>query len=185
MRRRFSLAPLALVLLLVVTALPAHADSPEAATATLLTLDQPQPDGATDAATFLVVARLIDGSGDPIGGARVEFMVEVDFPGAGHLLFATKTTDATGRARVRYHPAWNGEHRLIGHAALTGIAVTDVVTFDVGDVGPNHVEQPRSLRPLEIHLAWVVPAAVIVLWAVLAFITVNTTFGIARPRGDG
>ncbi|MEE8422069.1 MAG: hypothetical protein V3S31_04750 [Dehalococcoidia bacterium] len=185
MRRRFSLAPVALVLLLAATSLPAHADSPKAATAPLLTLDQPQPDGPTDVATFVVVARLIDAGGEPIGGTRVEFMVEVDFPGASPLLFATKTTDATGRARVRYRPAWNGEHRLIGRAALTGVTVTDVVTFAVGEVVPNHVEQPRNLRPLEIHLAWVVPAAVVVLWAVLAFITVNTVLGIARPRGDG
>ena len=111
MRARHRLAVLLLVVLaaIVLVAPPraARADGPAAAVVELL-----DPDPSEQPDTMLITARVTDEEGQPLERQRVEFFVDVDFPGAERLGIGSKTTDATGRATIGYRPTWDGVHVL-------------------------------------------------------------------------
>lgn len=190
MMHRWTATAAALILACSLLATPQQARAQQAGASTapsLLTLRAEEADSNPETETLLLTARLVGTDAAPVDGQRITFLVEVDFPGAELLLIGSKTTDATGQARLKYLPTWTGEHRLIASAGPpgSGTAVTAMRSVQVDWLPGAYVELPRILRPLEIHLVWVVGAVVITVWLALAWIAVRTVYGITHAGGGG
>ncbi len=185
MRRWITAAALLLAATSLVHPPEARAEDPASSTAPLLTIEAAEAGNGPE--TLLLTARLVGADGAPIGGQRITFLVEVDLPGAELLLIGSKTTDATGQARLKYVPTWTGEHRLVADAGRVGSgpAVTATLSVAVDWLPGVYTELLRVLQPLEVHLTWIVGTGVIAVWLALALITVQTIYGIAHADGGG
>ncbi len=181
-RTRLAVPGAFIVALLLIVSTPriAHADSPETEASTLITLQAPGP--GESPGSLLIAALLTGEGGQPLDGQRIDFFVDVDFPGAERLYVGTKTTDATGKATIRYRPSWDGTHVVTARSqgGRAHPSATAEMSFEVSGAATTYVEAQRSLGPLRDRLPLATGALVLVVWATLAFITVRTVLGIAR-----
>ncbi len=180
MRYRSALTVLAvgLALLLLAASAPraAHADAPEA---TSLTILPPRP--AKQPGSLLVTALLTGADGEPLEGYRIEFLVDVDFPGGDPLVIGSRSTDAIGKSTIRYQPSWDGTHRLSARSQGTRAhpSATAERSIEVSGAARAYVEAPRGLELLRNRLPLVMGSVVLAIWATLAFVALRTVLGIA------
>ncbi len=180
-RSAFTILAATVALLLAATSSPraAHADAPEATTATSLAIQPPRPGKQPD--SLLITALLTGADGEPLEGYRIEFLVDVDFPGAERLVIGSKTTDATGKATIQYQPSWDGTHSLSARSqrSRTHPSATAEMSIEVSGAARTYVEAPRGLAPLRNRLPLAMGGVVLAVWATLAFVALRTVLGIA------
>lgn len=141
---------------------------------------RPLEDGA-----WQLQARVVDASGQPIGGQDVLFTVAVDFLGSRNIVLGSAQTDVAGKATLRYRPTWNGLHALAAQAvdADGTVSVTGQSSIQVDGVDPPVARDPQSLPTMR---AWAVPVAALVVaavWLLLGFLFVAAVIGVRRSRG--
>ncbi len=180
-RSALTMLAAAIALLLLATSPPpaAHADAPDATTATSLTVEPPRP--GKQPHSLLITALLTGADGEPLEGYRIEFLVDVDFPGAERLVIGSKTTDATGKATIRYQPSWDGTHSLSARSQRSGThpSATAEISIEVSGAARTYAEAPRGLEPLRKRLPLAIGGLVLAVWATLAFVALRTVLGIA------
>ena len=127
-----------------------------------------------------VAARLSTGSGEPIGGASVDFWAEVEILGTRSALLGTATTDATGVARVPIfprRPQYEIRVSFAGNELYAPVETTTVLTFPTERVEPVQITTPTSSLA---GLRTVMPRAMGIVVALLWIFFVAAVFYVVK-----
>lgn len=138
-----------------------------------------------------VAATLTTVDGSPVGGARIEFRVQVDLLGARTAYLGESMTGATGEARVPFTPRSSTqviEARFAGDqtAGLAATVGTGPVSFPESHVEQILVERPESqLSLLRSVVPRVLGIVVAGLWLFFMFVAVSLARDIRRGSRGG
>lgn len=166
--------------LLLLAPLALHSAHAQAPLAPSLELEPPQLNEQRTA--FVLTALLKDATGEPLGGERITFFVDVDFESAGPMLIGSRTTDASGRAAIRFRPTWDGEQLLSARFEGNASHLPATVNRAMEVLGSNarYVEQPRGLERVRNWLPVTAGVVLLAVWISLGSISAWTVLGIVR-----
>lgn len=135
---------------------------------------------AEEGGLVAVSVQFADADGQAYSGQEVSFFLQTDFLGQDQVLLAKGATDETGTARHSYAPTWDGTQRVVARLAETGgnQAMETTVIFDVSGLGNPYVPEPPALGRLRSWTPVIVGATVVMVWAVLAVVSIRTVRGI-------
>ncbi len=137
-----------------------------------------------------VAAILTQSDGTPIGGAEIEFRVQVELLGSRTAYLGRAMTGATGEARIPFVPratshtieAKYAGDASVGLAPATGLGA---VSFPPSRVVPMPAERPESqLATLRTVAPRVMGIVVAGLWLFFVLVTVSLVRDIRRPSRE-
>ena len=133
-----------------------------------------------------VAATLTQADGTPVGGAEVEFRVQVELLGSRTAFLGSAVTGATGEARIPFVPraiSHTVEARFAGDPSAGLAATTGVgsVSFPSDRIVPPPIDRPESaLSTLRTVVPRVMGIVVAALWIFFMVATVWVVRGVRR-----
>ena len=137
---------------------------------------------AGEDAAWILTAQVDDASGNPVGGANVDFSVQATFLGSDQTVaIGSAVTDTSGAATINYVPTWNGHQVLTATATGTSV-VSAPAAIDVTGAAPVLPADPPTLGLLRTVTPPVVVFVVLGVWALLGGTFLYAVLGVARWR---
>lgn len=132
-----------------------------------------------------LIARLRDGAGGPIAGARVVFTSPAAFAGTvGEMALGEATTDNEGTATLEYQLRIEGRNQFVARYYGDETRQPAEARAIVAATGTAQLAQRTAGVPFPLPINWTLIAVLAVVWAVY-FLAMLRVAGIPEPTGAG